>query len=64
MMENLETLVAEARDAVAQRLGEFQPKVALVLGSGLSAGRFQMRTKTEIPMERIPHLPKPSVVGI
>lgn len=43
--------------------GGFQPKLGLILGSGLSALADQMTEQTVIPFQDVPGLPKSSVEG-
>ncbi len=54
--------VAEARDFLAQRLGH-QPRIGIVLGSGLSEACGQLEDRREIPFEDIPHWPRGDVAG-
>jgi purine-nucleoside phosphorylase len=55
--------VREAVQAVRARLGTFEPKVGLILGSGL--GRFAegFESPLAIPYADIPHFPRSSVPG-
>ena len=52
----------EAATFIAEQT-EFQPKVALVLGSGFSEFADSIENVTIIPYENIPHFPISSVVG-
>jgi purine-nucleoside phosphorylase len=51
------------RAAIAARTGGLIPEVGLVLGSGLAAASLPIEDPVEVPLDRIPHLPAPSVEG-
>ncbi len=55
--------IEEATDCIAQGLGGRQPKVAIVLGSGLGALADQLETPVRIPYQEIPGFPSPTVEG-
>ncbi len=52
----------EAADAIRERIA-VQPRVGLVLGSGLGPLADEIEESVTIPYEEIPHLPKSTVVG-
>ncbi|MGA1202154.1 MAG: purine-nucleoside phosphorylase [Planctomycetota bacterium] len=60
---SLSRRVHEAREALEARLPGEGPQVGLILGSGLSAGSLPLEDAVEVPVEEIPHLPAPTVVG-
>ena len=51
-----------AADVVRERLGH-QPRIGLILGSGLNALVDMLQGRDEIAYADIPHFPKPTVVG-
>ena len=55
--------VAAATEAVKQRLGNFQPRVAIVLGSGLGFLADEVVGPIRIPYRDIPGFPEPGVAG-
>jgi purine-nucleoside phosphorylase len=55
--------VAEAAAFLKARLGQFTPKIGVVLGSGLGAVAEMMPTPTIIPYAEIPHFPQSTVEG-
>ncbi|HYK83059.1 MAG TPA: purine-nucleoside phosphorylase [Gemmatimonadales bacterium] len=55
--------VAAATAAVARRLGQRQPRVAVVLGSGLGAVAEAVRDAVRIPYHEIPGFPEPGAPG-
>ena len=59
----LATLALEAADAVRGRLGDLQPVVGLVLGSGLGSLGDEFENAVRIPYDEIPHWPPVGVVG-
>lgn len=52
-----------ATEAVAQRLGKRQPRVAIVLGSGLGFLAGDVADAIRIPYRDIPGFPEPTVAG-
>jgi len=54
---------AEATEAVQQRLGSLQPRVAIVLGSGLGFLADEVIDPIRIPYNTIPGFPQPGVAG-
>ncbi len=54
---------AEATEAVKQRLGSLQPRVAIVLGSGLGFLADEVVDPIRIPYHTIPGFPEPGVAG-
>jgi purine-nucleoside phosphorylase len=54
---------AEATEAVKQRLGSLQPRVAIVLGSGLGFLADEVIDPIRIPYNTIPGFPQPGVAG-
>jgi purine-nucleoside phosphorylase len=55
--------VEDAADAVARRLAGFEPRVAIVLGSGLGSLADGIRDARRIPYADIPGFPPPGVAG-
>lgn len=55
--------VVTAADAVARRLGDLRPRVAVVLGSGLGSLADAVRDAVRIPYRDIPGFPEPGVAG-
>ena len=55
--------VAEATKAVAERLGQLKPRVAIVLGSGLGFLADEVVSPIHIPYSQIPSFPEPGVAG-
>ena len=55
--------IAQAADAVARRLGAVQPRVAIVLGSGLGFLADEVGEAVRIPYGDIPGFPQPGVAG-
>jgi len=55
--------VAAATNAVKQRLGTLNPRVAIVLGSGLGFLADEVVTPIRIPYNTIPGFPEPGVAG-
>jgi len=56
-------LIRRARDAVAARLGNLRPRVAIVLGSGLGPLADAVQSAIRIPQSAIPGFPEPGVAG-
>ena len=52
-----------ATEAVRRELGDFAPRVAVVLGSGLGALAETVREARRVPYARIPGFPEPGVAG-
>jgi len=52
-----------ATEAVRRELGNFAPRVAVVLGSGLGALAETVREARRVPYARIPGFPEPGVAG-
>jgi purine-nucleoside phosphorylase len=50
-------------EAVARKLGEFRPRVAIVLGSGLGPLADEVQSGIRIPQSAIPGFPEPGVAG-
>jgi len=64
MMDNaLYRRVQEAAAALRERLGGFQPQVALILGSGLGGFAAELSDTIEIPYDQVPHFPVSTVEG-
>ena len=57
------TLVRAATAAVQEKLGKFQPRVAIVLGSGLGPLADTVQSAIRIPQSAIPGLPATGVAG-
>lgn len=55
--------VAAATAAVAGRLGKHEPRVAIVLGSGLGFLAYEVVGPIRIPYSTIPGFPEPGVAG-
>jgi purine-nucleoside phosphorylase len=55
--------VAEAADAVRSRIGDLEPAVGLVLGSGLGSLGDEFEEAVRIPYEDLPHWPPVGVAG-
>ncbi|RRA48745.1 purine-nucleoside phosphorylase [Acidipila sp. EB88] len=53
----------QAAAYLAQRLGGFTARIAIVLGSGLGAFAERLRNTTILPYAEIPHFPVSGVVG-
>ena len=54
---------AEAADAVGRRLGTLEPRVAIVLGSGLGGLADTVRDAIRLPYAEIPGFPAPGAPG-
>src|SRR5439155_1052175 len=55
--------VPAARTYLADRIGALQPRVAIVLGSGLGAFADELTDRIEVPYSDIPHWPASTAVG-
>jgi len=55
--------ISRATDAVVRHLGTFRPRVAIVLGSGLSSLADAVNSAIRIPQSAIPGFPEPGVAG-
>src|SRR5439155_1385994 len=55
--------IGAAADAVARRLGALEPRVAIVLGSGLGSVADAVQSAIRIPQSAIPGFPKPAAPG-
>ena len=55
--------VAEAAGVVARRLGKLEPRVAIVLGSGLAGVADAVGQAVRIPYKEIPGFPEPGAPG-
>jgi purine-nucleoside phosphorylase len=55
--------VAEAAAFVKARLGALEPRVGIVLGSGLGAAAEAVESSTIVPYSEIPHFPESTVEG-
>src|SRR2546428_10306706 len=56
-------VIRRATDAVAAQLGSLRPRVAIVLGSGLSSLADAVQSAIRIPQSAIPGFPEPGVAG-
>jgi purine-nucleoside phosphorylase len=61
-MDDLYSQIQQARDAIRAR-GAIEPRVALVLGSGLGGLADELADATVIPYSDIPGFPRSTVVG-
>ena len=57
------TLVGQAAEVVRRRLGNLQPTIAIVLGSGLGALAEVVHSAFRIPHSEIPGFPPASAPG-
>ncbi len=55
--------IEQAADVVARHLGKFQPRVAIVLGSGLGSVADSVDSAIRIPYSAIPGFPEPGAPG-
>ena len=55
--------ISAAADTVARRLGALEPRVAIVLGSGLGSVADAVQSAIRIPLSAIPGFPKPAAPG-
>jgi len=55
--------IEQAASAVARRIGALQPRVAIVLGSGLGFLADEVERATRMPYKDIPGFPEPGVAG-
>ena len=60
---DLPARVAEAAEAVRSRIGDLEPAVGLVLGSGLGSLGDEFEEAVRIPYEDLPHWPPVGVAG-
>lgn len=61
-MEELRNQIEDAKNFIsAQR--KFVPEIAIILGTGLGALADEIKEKTVIPYEKIPHFPVSTVTG-
>src|SRR6058998_1781110 len=56
-------LIRRATDADAARLGSLDPRVAIVLGSGLGSIADAVQSAIRIPQSAIPGFPEPGAPG-
>src|SRR5437870_11385674 len=56
-------VIRRATDAVAAQLGSLRPRVAIVLGSGLSSLADAVQSAIRIPQSAIPGFPEPGAPG-
>lgn len=56
-------LIGRATEAVAGRLGEARPRVAIILGSGLGYLAEEVQSAIRIPQSAIPGFPQPGAPG-
>ena len=61
--ENYRRCVQEAAQALKAKLNGLEPKVALILGSGLGGFAAELSDAVEIPYEQLPHFPVSTVEG-
>ena len=62
-MEKTVSPTIEAADYVQSKLGDFQPEVALILGSGMGILADEVENPIRIPYSEIPHYPESTVKG-
>ncbi len=55
--------VHEARRSVIAQLGDTQPEIGIILGSGLGQLESSIQNKQSLAYEQITHMPSPSVQG-
>ncbi len=55
--------IEEATDVVARRLGKLEPRVAIVLGSGLGGVADSVQRAVRVPYREIPGFPEPGAPG-
>jgi len=60
---NAELARAEAAAQFIRKKTKLQPKIALVLGSGLGAFADEFAAATRIPYAKIPHFPRSTAIG-
>ena len=53
----------ESADALRSRLGEFTPRVLLILGSGLGALGNEIENPILVPYEQVPHMKHSTAPG-
>ena len=56
-------LINDSASVIRERLGDLQPRVAIVLGSGLGFFTRRIRNAVTIPYQEIPGFPAPTVLG-
>lgn len=56
-------MIREASEAIRRRLGALQPRVAIVLGSGLGFLADELERSIRVPYRDIPGFPEPGVAG-
>jgi purine-nucleoside phosphorylase len=56
-------VIREATQALAQRLNGMQPRVAIVLGSGLGSVADEVQAAIRIPQSAVPGFPQPGAPG-
>jgi purine-nucleoside phosphorylase len=61
--QDVRAVVQTATDAVRKHLAGFQPRVALILGSGLGSLADDVQSAIRIPQSAIPGFPEPGVAG-
>lgn len=61
--EGGKSVVAEATAVVARRLGKLEPRIAIVLGSGLAGVADAVAHAVRIPYKEIPGFPEPGAPG-
>ena len=62
-MISIEERVEQTAEVLGRRIGARQPRVAMVLGSGLSSDAFALENPLSVPLEDLLHVPRPSVAG-
>jgi purine-nucleoside phosphorylase len=60
---DLRSQAAKAAAAIRDRVGDLEPAVGLVLGSGLGSLGDEFESAVRIPYEELPHWPQVGVVG-
>jgi purine-nucleoside phosphorylase len=50
-------------DAIRQRIGEVEPEIAIILGSGLGGLADEIENAVRVPFADIPGFPEPTVLG-
>jgi purine-nucleoside phosphorylase len=54
---------ARSADAVRQRIGEVEPELAIILGSGLGGLVDEIEAAVRVPFADVPGFPEPTVLG-
>lgn len=62
-MEKPNSPITEAADFIRSKLGDFQPEIALTLGSGMGIIAEEVEQPVRIPYADIPHYPVSTVKG-